>query len=154
PEYWKDDSRGINPYCFIDALFQALPSDAIVVTGDGTACITAFQDGALKRGQRLYSDGGNAPMGFDLPGAIGASVGSGRQPVICLGGDGSIQMNLQELQTIATNRLPISIFLLNNDGYLSIRLTQQSFFPGNSIGTDPRSGVGIPNFEKLAGVYG
>ena len=154
PEYWSDDSRGINPYCFVDALFRNLPDDAIVVTGDGTACITAFQAGALRRGQRLYSDGGNAPMGFDLPGAIGACIGSGRKPVVCLAGDGSIQMNVQELQTIATNRLPITIFVLNNDGYLSIRLTQQNFFADNPIGTDPRSGVGIPNFEKLAEAYG
>jgi acetolactate synthase-1/2/3 large subunit len=154
PEYWKNDSKGINPYCFIHSLFERLPSDAIVVTGDGTACITTFQAAALKPGQRLYSDGGNAPMGFDLPGAIGAAVGSGRKPVICLAGDGSIQMNIQELQTIATNRLPITIFVLNNDGYLSIRLTQQNFFPDNPVGTDPRSGVGTPDFEKIAAAYG
>jgi acetolactate synthase-1/2/3 large subunit len=154
PEYWKNDAKGINPYCFIDALFRALPADAIVVTGDGTACITAFQAAALKPGQRLYSDGGNAPMGFDLPGAIGACIGSGRRPVVCLAGDGSIQMNIQELQTVATNRLPITIFVLNNDGYLSIRLTQQNFFPDNPVGTDPGSGVGIPDFGKIAAAYG
>ena len=154
PEYWTDDSKGINPYCFIQSLFQKLDSDGIVVTGDGTACITTFQAGALKKGQRLYSDGGNAPMGFDLPCAIGACVGSGRRPVICLAGDGSIQMNIQELQTIATNDFPITIFVLNNNGYLSIRLTQQNFFPDNPVGTDPASGVGIPDFAKVAAAYG
>jgi acetolactate synthase-1/2/3 large subunit len=108
----------------------------------------------LKKGQRLYSDGGCAPMGYDLPGAIGACVASGRKRVVCLAGDGSIQMNLQELQTIATNQLPITIFVLNNNGYLSIRLTQRSFFPDNPVGADPSSGVGIPSFAGLAAAYG
>jgi acetolactate synthase I/II/III large subunit len=152
PEY-ADDSRGINPYVFVQSLFRELPEDAIVVTGDGTACVTTFQAAALKQGQRLYSDGGCAPMGFDLPGAIGACVGSGRKPVVCLAGDGSIQMNIQELQTIATNRLPITIFVLNNNGYLSIRLTQQAYFPDNLVGCDPQSGVGIPDFRGIAAGY-
>jgi len=149
-----DDSRGVNPYVFVRSLFAALPEDAIVVTGDGTACVTTFQAAALKRGQRLYSDGGCAPMGFDLPGAIGACIGSGRKTVVCLAGDGSIQMNLQELQTIATNRLPIAIFVFNNNGYLSIRQTQKSYFPDNPVGADPESGVGVPSFEGLAAAYG
>ena len=154
PEYWDGDARGVNPYCFVDALFEALPEDAIVVTGDGTACIATFQAARLRRGQRLFSDGGCAPMGFDLPGAIGACVASGRKPVVCIAGDGSIQMNIQELQTLATHRLPITIFVLNNAGYLSIRLTQQAFFPGNPVGCDPSSGVGIPDFRKVAAAYG
>ncbi|HJW92941.1 MAG TPA: thiamine pyrophosphate-binding protein [Thermoanaerobaculia bacterium] len=153
PQY-ADDSRGINPYLFVKHLFEQLPEDAIVVTGDGTACVTTFQAAQLKRGQRLYSDGGCAPMGFDLPAAIGACIASGRKRVICLAGDGSIQMNIQELQTIATNQLPISIFVLNNGGYLSIRLTQKNFFPDNPVGASPESGVGIPNFAGLAAAYG
>ena len=154
PEYKDEDSRGINPYVFVGALFRELAEDAIVVTGDGTACVTTFQASALKKGQRLYSDGGCAPMGFDLPGAIGACIGSGRKRVICLAGDGSIQMNIQELQTIATNQLPITVFVLNNNGYLSIRLTQKNFFPDNPVGADPASGVGIPNFSAIAAAYG
>jgi acetolactate synthase-1/2/3 large subunit len=153
PQY-SDDSGGVNPYVFIRELFRVLPDDAIVVTGDGTSCVATFQAAALKKDQRLYSDGGSAPMGFDLPGAIGAAVGSGRKRVICLAGDGSIQMNVQELQTIATNRLPVSIFVFNNNGYLSIRLTQSAYFPDNPVGADPSSGVGIPNFAKLAAAYG
>src|SRR6185369_8905158 len=105
PEY-DDDSRGINPYVFVKRLFDELPDSAIVVTGDGTACVATFQAAQLKQGQRLYSDGGCAPMGFDLPAAIGACIGSGRKRIVCLAGDGSIQMNIQELQTIATNQLP------------------------------------------------
>lgn len=153
PEY-DDDSRGVNPYVFVRELFRELPEDAIVVTGDGTSCIATFQAAKLKRGQRVFTDGGSAPMGFDLPGAIGACVGSGRKRVVCLAGDGSIQMNIQELQTIATNELPISIFVFNNNGYLSIRLTQTAYFPDNPVGADPSSGVGNPNFAKLAEAYG
>jgi acetolactate synthase-1/2/3 large subunit len=153
PEY-ENDSRGINPYLFVKRLFDELPEDAVVVTGDGTSCVATFQAAQLKRGQRLYSDGGCAPMGFDLPAAIGACIGSGHKRIICLAGDGSIQMNIQELQTIATNGLPVSIFVLNNNGYLSIRLTQKSFFPDNPVGADPSSGVGIPNFAGLAAAYG
>ncbi len=94
-------------------------------------------------------------MGFDLPAAIGAWVGGGDgKRFVCLAGDGSIQMNIQELQTIATHRMPITIFVLNNGGYLSIRLTQQAFFPGNPVGCDPASGVGVPDFRKLAAAYG
>jgi acetolactate synthase-1/2/3 large subunit len=154
PEYARDDSRGVNPYVFIERLFAAMPEEMIVVTGDGTSCVATFQAAALKRGQRLYSDGGSAPMGFDVPGALGACVGSGRRRTVCLAGDGSIQMNIQELQTIATNRLPISIFVFNNNGYLSIRLTQKNFFPDNPVGCDPGSGVGIPRFEAIAAAYG
>lgn len=153
PEY-ENDSRGINPYFFIKRLFDELPEEAIVVTGDGTSCVATFQAAQLKRGQRLYSDGGCAPMGFDLPAAIGACIASGRERIVCLAGDGSIQMNIQELQTIATNQLPISIFVLNNNGYLSIRLTQKSFFPDNPVGADPESGVGVANFAALAAAYG
>jgi acetolactate synthase I/II/III large subunit len=153
PDY-DDDSRGINPYVFVKTLFDVLPEDAVVVTGDGTACVATFQAASLKKGQRLYSDGGCAPMGFDVPGAIGACIGTGRKRVVCLAGDGSIQMNIQELQTIATNRLPVSIFVLNNHGYLSIRLTQKAFFPDNPVGADPESGVGIPDFSAIAAAYG
>jgi acetolactate synthase-1/2/3 large subunit len=153
PEY-EDDSRGVNPYVFIRDLFRELPEEAIVVTGDGTSCIATFQASKLKRGQRVFTDGGSAPMGFDVPAAIGACVGSGRKRVVCLAGDGSIQMNIQELQTIATNNLPISIFVFNNNGDLSIRLTQTAYFPDNPVGADPSSGVGNPDFAKLAEAYG
>ena len=153
PGYWEQ-KNGVNPYCFADALFAEIADDEIVVCGDGTACVTTFQAANIKRDQRLYTNSGCASMGYDLPAAIGASVASGGKRVVCLAGDGSIQMNLQELQTIATQRLPIKIFVLNNRGYHSIRQTQQNFFPDNVVGCGEESGLGFPNFEKLAGVYG
>lgn len=152
PEYWQTKGS-VNPYCFGHALFEALPEDAIVVTGDGTACVTTFQAARIKRGQRLYSDSGSAPMGYDLPAAIGAAVASGKR-VVCVTGDGSIMMNLQELQTIATNRLDVKVFLLNNRGYHSIRQTQKAFFSDNIVGCGTESGLGFPDFEKLSSAFG
>ena len=144
----------MNPYCFVEALFEELADDEVVVTGDATACITTFQAGRLKAGQRLFSDSGCAPMGFDLPAAIGACVAQDRRRVVCLAGDGSIMLNIQELQTIAGLGLPIKIFVLNNNGYLSIRLTQKNFFPDNPVGAGPESGVTFPDFGRLAHGFG
>jgi acetolactate synthase-1/2/3 large subunit len=152
PDYWNR-AGSVNPYCFIDALFAALPPESIVVSGDGTASVTSFQAAALKRGSRLFHNSGSAPMGFDLPAAVGAAIASGR-PVICLAGDGSIQLNLQELQTIVTHGLPVKIFVLNNRGYHSIRQTQQNYFPDNVVGCGTESGLGFPDMEKLATAYG
>jgi acetolactate synthase-1/2/3 large subunit len=152
PSYW-DSANGVNPYCFMQTLFERLPADAIVVSGDGTASVTSFQAARLGSGQRLFHNSGSAPMGYDLPAAIGAAIGTGRR-VVCLAGDGSIQMNLQELQTIVTHRLPITIFVLNNRGYHSIRQTQQNFFPDNVVGCGEESGLGFPDFGKLAWAYG
>ncbi len=153
PEY-GDQPSPVNPYVFVDRLFAALPSDAIVVTGDGTACVATFQAAKIQQGQRLFSDSGSAPMGFDLPAAIGASIAAGRRQVVCVAGDGSMQMNLQELQTIATQRLPIALFVLNNGGYHSIRHTQAAYFPDNPVGCGPESRVGFPDFAKLAQAFG
>ena len=153
PEYW-DSKNGVNPYCFMDTLFQQLPEDQIVVTGDGTACVTSFQAAHLKPGQRLYTNSGCASMGYDLPAAVGAAFGSGGKRIVCLAGDGSIQMNLAELQTIAMHKLPIKLFVLNNLGYHSIRQTQQNYFPDNLIGCGPDSGLFFAPFSKLADACG
>ncbi len=148
PEYWRG-TKGVNPYCFVEALFDELPDQEIVVTGDGTACIATFQAARLKEGQRLYSNSGSAPMGWDLPAAVGAAVASGRR-VVCIAGDGSLQMNVQELATVAANRLPVKLFVFNNRGYSSIRQTQAAFFPDNPVGCGPESGVEFPDYEPLA----
>jgi acetolactate synthase I/II/III large subunit len=149
-EYW-DQSSPINPYCFTQVLFDILDDNDIIVTGDGTACVTVFQAANIKSNQRLYTNSGCASMGYDLPAAIGAFYASGgNQRIICLAGDGSIMMNLQELQTIAGNAMPIKIFVLNNDGYHSIRQAQQNYFPDNIVGCGPDSGVTFPNYQKLS----
>jgi len=149
-----EHSTPVNPYVFASCLFERLPTDAIVTTANGTACVVTFQSAKIRGEQRLFSDSGSAPMGFDLPAAIGACIASGRKRVCTIAGDGSIMMNLQELQTIATHQLPVTVFVLNNEGYHSIRQTQQNFFPDSLIGFDQRTGVGFPDFKQLAAGFG
>ena len=151
PEYWEN--KQVNPYCFMNELFEQLPENQIVVTGNGSACVVSFQAADLKIGQRLWTNSGCATMGYDLPASIGAHKASGGKPIVCLAGDGSIMMNLQELQTIAGNKLPIKIFILNNSGYVSIFQTHRNFFNGVEVGGGPKSGVTFPNFEKLSAAF-
>ncbi|HBM16426.1 MAG TPA: hypothetical protein DD381_08825 [Lentisphaeria bacterium] len=151
PGYKTDDK--INPYFFIETLTKKMSEGSICVAGNGTACVALFQAGIVKNNQRLFWNSGCASMGYDIPAALGASVASGKE-VICLAGDGSAMMNIQELQTIAYNKLPVKIFLLNNDGYISIKQTQHSFFGGNMVATDKNSGVGFPDFIKVAEAFG
>ena len=149
--YWDNDR--VNPYCFMQILFEQLEEHQIVVTGNGSACVVGFQVADLKKGQRLWTNSGCATMGYDLPAAIGAHKASG-QPIVCLAGDGSIMMNLQELQTIVGNNLPIKIFILNNSGYVSIFQTHRNFFGGVEVGGGPKSGVTFPDFGRLAVGFG
>lgn len=151
-EYWNREDL-VNPYCFMDNLSRNLKEDDIIVTANATACICAFQAINIKKGQRMFSNSGCASMGYDLPAAIGACVGSGNANIICLAGDGSIQMNLQELQTIVHNQLPIKIFVLNNNGYHSIRQTQSNFFGLPLVGCEPNNGVSFPDMERIAYAY-
>jgi len=153
PDYWKQESR-VNPYCFIDCLTSQLSEDQTIVTSNGSACVVTFQAAHIKPGQRLFTNSGCASMGYELPAAIGASFTSHGKKIVCIAGDGSIQMNLQELATIAYHHLPIKIFLLNNGGYHSIRQTQESFFGQPFIGTGPESGVGFPKMSGIAKAYG
>jgi acetolactate synthase I/II/III large subunit len=151
--YWNC-GKNINPYCFMQTLSKHLINNQIIVTGDGTACVVSFQTMQLKEGQRLYTNSGSASMGYDLPAAIGACVGSGNKKIICLAGDGSIQQNIQELATIAYHRYPIKIFVLNNNGYHSIRQTQINYFGEPLVGVGPESGLGFPEMQELASAYG
>jgi acetolactate synthase-1/2/3 large subunit len=144
----------VNPYYFIQRLGEQLADHDIIICANATACITPFQALRMKRGQRMFSNSGSAPMGYDLPAAIGASFGAGRGRVVCLAGDGSIQMNLQELQTICHHALPLKIFVLNNQGYHSIRQTQSNFFGPPLVGCDGPSGVSFPDMRKIAAAYG
>ncbi|MDX3883845.1 MAG: thiamine pyrophosphate-binding protein [Sphingomonas sp.] len=153
PEY--RDNALVHPYVAMDELFAALDEDDIVVTGNGSACVVSFQVAALKRGQRLWTNSGCATMGYDLPAAIGVCAATGnRQRVICLAGDGSIMMNLQEMQTIAGYGLPVKVFLLNNSGYVSIFQTHRNFFNGVEVGGGPKSNVTFPDFGKVAHAFG
>ena len=151
PEY--KNSKRIHPYYFIARLTALMASDAVLVAGNGTACVAAFQAGEVREGQRMFWNSGCAAMGYDLPASIGASIGTGGKDVICLAGDGSLQMNIQELQTVKHYNLPIKIFYLNNAGYISIRQTQDNFFEGRKVACDKSSGVSFPDIIKLAEAY-
>ncbi len=151
-EYWEN-KNSVNPYCFVETLFKNLEEDELIVTGDGTACVSTFQAAYLKKGQRLFTNSGSASMGYDIPAAIGAYFANKPKRIICITGDGSIQMNLQELQTVVTHKIPMKLFILNNQGYHSIRQTQHNYFPENIVGCGIESGLSFPDFEKIAGVY-
>lgn len=137
----------LNPYYFVEQLSNKLADDDVVVCGDATACIVPFQTLHLRKGQRLISNSGSASMGYDLPAAIGAAFARSGKRVICIGGDGSLQMNAQELQTIVHHHLPVKIFVMNNSGYLSMRMTQAGFF-GRLTGESATSGTSFPTWSK------
>jgi acetolactate synthase-1/2/3 large subunit len=143
----------LNPYYFIEQLSAKLADDDVIVCGNATSCIVPFQTMRLRKGQRLISNSGSASMGYDLPAAVGAAFARPGKRVICLAGDGSIQMNIQELQTVAHHRLPLKIFVLNNSGYLSMRMTQSGFF-GRLTGESAASGASLPDMVKVACAYG
>ena len=153
PEY-RAISNGVHPYVFMEALGKCMPGDGIVVAGDGTACVAPWQSMPVSKPFRMFWNSGCASMGYDLPAAIGACVANGFRDVVCLAGDGSIQMNIQELQTVVHYEMPIKIIYLNNDGYISIKQTQDGFFGGHRVGSDPRSGVSFPDIIKLGAAYG
>lgn len=145
-----------NVYHFMARLSEALPEGEIIVTGNGSAYVASSQALAIKPGQRYISNSGAASMGYDIPAAIGACMASGRRETICLSGDGSIQMNLQDLQTIVFHKLPIKIFVINNSGYHSMRQTESNLFPDMThVGIGPETGdLSFPDMEAIAGAYG
>jgi acetolactate synthase-1/2/3 large subunit len=143
----------VNPYHFMEVLFDELHRDDVVVCGNGAATVVTFQVAKVKLGMRLWANSGSASMGYDLPAAIGAAVAGGGKRVICLAGDGSVQLNMQELQTIVNYGLPAKVFVLNNNGYLSIRQSQQGFF-GSTVGEGPDSGLSFPDMTAIGKAYG
>ncbi len=143
----------LNPYFFIEQLSAKLDDDDVILCGNATSCIVPFQTMRLRKNQHLISNSGSASMGYDLPAAVGAAFARRGRRVICLAGDGSIQMNIQELQTIVHHQLPVKIFVLNNSGYLSMRMTQAGFF-GRLTGEGAATGVSLPDMVKVGCAYG
>lgn len=150
-----EDTNQTNVYAFIKEVSKALPENYITVVGNGSACVVGSHGYVIKEGQRFITNSAIASMGYDLPAAIGACVANDSKELVCITGDGSIQMNLQELQTILTNKLPIKIFVINNAGYHSIRQTQMNFFGEPFVGIGPQSkDLEFPSMEKLSYAYG
>lgn len=153
PEY-KDEKEYVNSYYFTQALSEKLEEGEIIMTGVGTAFTGTLQSFKAKKDQRLHCSVGCASMGYDLPSAIGAWFATGKKRIILLTGEGSIMMNLQELQTISHYKIPVKIFLFNNNGYLAIKNTQNSFFGGRLAAVSEETGVSFPSFEKVADTFG
>jgi acetolactate synthase-1/2/3 large subunit len=153
PEH-MDDTDGISFYGFMKVLSGCMGDDDIVVSDAGSAYYVSSQAVHLDKNQRYITSGAQADMGFTLPASIGVSVARGGKPVIGIAGDGSFQLNMQEIQTMVHNKLPVKMFVWNNNGYLSIRTTQRKFFDDGFIGTDVDSGISFPDLSKIAYAYG
>ena len=152
PEYRKKETP-VNPYVFVNSLFKNLSEDDAVVCSNGSACVIGFQAAIIKKNTRLFTNSGCAAMGYGLPASIGVSVNRGKQRTICLEGDGSLQMNIQELQTVFHNQYNLKIFVINNNGYHSIRQTQINLFKPPLCGVCADNGVSFPELDRIAYAY-
>lgn len=156
PRHWEENGETANVYAFIRYLSSRLPENSLTAVSNGACCVVGNQAYCIQKGSRMANNSAVASMGYGLPAAIGTCIGGGRRETVCLEGDGSIMMNLQELQTIMTNRLPIKLFLINNQGYHSIRITQSNLFSEHTkVGIGPESGdLSFPDFAKIARAFG
>lgn len=152
-DYFEDVDH-VNSYVLASRLSESMAPGEVVLTGNGTDAVSMHHSFAVKKGQRVITNYGFGAMGWDLPAAVGACVARGGARTILVTGDGSLQMNVQELLTIGHNRLNVKIFVLNNGGYESIRATQAAFCEGRFVACDPGSGVANPDFANLAAAYG
>ena len=152
PDYFEDKDH-VNSYVFTEKLSEFLNSNAVLITGNSLDIVSVYHSFKIKQGQRVFTNINFGAMGWDLPAVVGACIANKRKETVLVTGDGTIQFNIQELNTISHNRLPIKIFILNNNGYESIRSTQNNFFQGNYIGSDASSGIDNPYFNKLADAY-
>lgn len=149
-----EEQEHVNIYAFIDTFSKNLPDGSITVVANGSASVVGSAAYYIKKKQRFIMNCAISSMGYELPAAIGACIANNANPVVCIAGDGSIMMNLQELQTIVTNKLPIKIILINNSGYQQIRITQTNLFNKNYVGIGPDSGdLSFPDFKKIASAF-
>ena len=153
PEY-KTNKEKINSFYLMEVLSKKLTDNNVVVTDMGTSYTCTMQSLQMNGKNRLFTSSGCCSMGFGLPGAIGAYYGDKTKDIILITGDGGLQMNIQELQTVVHNNIPLKIFVLNNGGYLAITLMQDNLFKGNYVGSNKESGVSSPDFVELAKAYG
>ncbi|WP_373121673.1 thiamine pyrophosphate-binding protein [Mycobacterium marinum] len=148
-------SGGISHYHLTKVLADEIPENTLIVTGSSGLAVEIFHTGfANKPGQRIFLTSGLGAMGYGLPAMIGAGLASGARSFVGIEGDGSLMMNVQELQTIRMLDLPLKLFLFNNGGYASIRNTQRNYFDGRYVGTGPEGRLGLPDFKALAEANG
>jgi acetolactate synthase-1/2/3 large subunit len=154
PEYWSQ-TEYVNTYAFSAVLSEELSRDDVIIPGSsGVGIDTFWLAFKVTAGQRLFSTGGLGAMGFGLPASIGGCLASGRKRTVSVDGDGGFQLNIQELETVVRLNLPIKFFVLNNQGYASIRSMQRSHFGGRLVACDASSGLSLPSLVDLATAYG
>jgi len=151
---YYNQKKYVNPYCFIERLSNKLNKNDIIITDDGAHLTWTIQAFKVQRGQRIFSAFGNSPMGYAFPAALGASFANRNKKIICIDGDGSIQINIQELQTMVVNKLPIKLFIINNDGYGIIKQFQDLYLKNRHEASIPSKGVTNPDFNKISTAYG
>ena len=152
--YWNE-AVGVSNYVLVEVLSECLGDGDILVPGSsGASSEVTMQAFRVKAGLRILNSQGLGPMGFALSAAIGACLASGRRHTVCIEGDGGLQMNSQELETVRRLDLPVKLFVLDNQGYASIRSTQRSYFEGRLVASSVDSGLTLPNTLKLAAAYG
>lgn len=151
---YREISNPINPYVFIDEMTKNLTNDESIICGNGSACVVTFQAAHIKENTRLFTNSGCAAMGYGFPAALGCAIAKEGKRVICVDGDGSFQMNIQEMQTVIYNQLNLKTFIINNNGYHSIRQTQTNIFKPPMVGVSEENGISFPDMEKIANAYG
>lgn len=152
PEYYNAE-KALNPYVFITEFTKRLKGTDQIICGNGSACVITFQAAQVQEGQRMFTNSGCASMGYGFPAALGAAVATPQYRIICMDGDGSFQMNLQELQTLVYHQFNLKIIYLNNQGYHSIRQTQTNLFQPPLVGVSQENGISFPEAERLAYAY-
>ena len=156
PRQQAENGETANVYASIKRISDELPENSLTAVSNGACCVVGHQTWTIRKGTRFIINSAVASMGYGLPAAIGLCIAGGRRDTVCMEGDGSIMMNLQEMQTIVTNNLPIKVFLINNNGYHSIRITQNNLFKDHcKVGIGPESkDLGFPQFKKIAEAFG
>lgn len=153
-DQWRKKKDYVDPYVFMEILSKELKDNSTIITDCGGNLTWTIQAFHVKKGQRLFSAMGNSPMGYSLSASIGASFALGKKEIICIIGDGGLQLNIQELQTIKYYNLPIKVFILNSRSYAIIKQFQEMYFDSNFLATQQDSGYSVPDFNKIAKAYG
>jgi acetolactate synthase-1/2/3 large subunit len=151
---WRDRKVKVDPYVFVETLSKVLDNNATVVTDCGANLTWTIQAFQVKGNQRVFSAMGNSPMGYSFAASLGASMALKKKPVVCIIGDGGLQINIQEFQTMVYYNIPIKLFILNNHSYGIIKQFQEMYFEGKYVATTPKSGYSVPDFMKIAKAYG
>jgi acetolactate synthase-1/2/3 large subunit len=154
-EEYRNQKEYANSYVLVEKLSEMMSSDDLLVPGSSGACSdVCLQSFKVKKGQRVLNSPGIGAMGFGIPHTIGACIASGGKRTVNVNGDGGFQMNIQELETVHRLGLPIKYFILNNQGYASMRVTHRNYFHGRLVASDASSGLTLPNVRKIADAYG